>query len=247
MLILLILLNSCTMLIKHKNELSSNDIRCIKVSEVFPFINNEGKLYKYDTPTVKIYYYRNFTIYELGYHFDSTSNRIHITSEYRNHFFVHQNGDKYGYDYDKFKSIFGIKISVDSVLKEQWVIANKLYPIFTQNTVTLISSNYNRDSAVVHEIYSLKSKQDTSMTGAIYLSFTDKIKAIDYSLCKELDSIKNMKLYYAKIINNSRYVKMYNITIEQAEQAFWLEELPVTNREEILSYVERYEKDRLKD
>ena len=229
------------------NKVYNEDIKCIKVSEVFPFINNEGKLTKYDTPVVKIYYYNGITLYNLIYHYSYTENGIMHTNEDRNYFFVHKKGDAFGYSYDEHKSKFGVRLSADSMFKEQWVTANQQYPIFTQNTVTLISSVQNSDSGTLHELYSLKGKKDTAMTGTISLSFTNKIKGIDYSLCRELDSIKNMKLYKIKIINNSRYMKDYKITLDKAEQAYDLEEVPVENREEILDYFERYKNDSFKN
>ena len=231
----------------NKNKIHGSDIKCVQVKEVFPFIDNNGKLYKYDTPMVKIYYYQDISMYRFGYHYDSTSNGKLIISEYRNHYFIHKKEDTFGYNYDEYKSKFGVRLSADSMFKEQWVTANQQYPIFTQNTVTLISSVQNSDSGTLHEVYALKGKKDTAMTGTISLSFTNKIKGIDYSLCKELDSIKNMKLYKIKIVNNSRYMKDYKITLDKAEQAYGLEEVPVENREEILSYFERYKKDSLKD
>lgn len=244
--IFIIFFSSCNSLF-NKNKVYEKKLRCVKVKEVFPFIDNNGKLYRYDTPVVKIYYHQDKIMYQLGYHFDSTSNGKHIMSEYRNHFFIYKKGNVFGYNYDKYKSIFGKKVLVDSMFKEHWVTANKQYPIFTQNKVTLISSNQNIDSGYLHEVYSLKGKIDTTMTGTISLSFTNRIKDIEYSLCKELDSIKNMKLFKIRIVNNSRYMKEYKITLDRAEQTYDLEEVPVVNQEEILTYFERYQKDSLKD
>ncbi len=236
---------SCFNTYSIKNN--SSDIKCIKATEVLPFFNNNGKVYKYDTSSVRIYYYKDITLFYLTYHFDSISAGIHHKSEYRNYYFVYKKGDIYGYSYDIHKSVFSTKILVDSILQQQWIFTNHLYPVFIKNEATLISSHQNKDSGTLHEAYSLVGKKDTTMTGNIYLSFTNKISDVEHSLSKELDSLKNMKLYKLKLVINKRYAKEYQMTLDQSEASFWLEELPVTNREEILSYVERYEKDRLKD
>ena len=48
-----------------------------------------------------------------------------------------------------------------------------------------------------------------------------------------------MKLYKIKIVNNSRYLKDYNITVDEVEQNREIEAIPISNRTEILSFFER--------
>ena len=105
--------------------------------------------------------------------------------------------------------------------------------------------SYNSDSGILNVEYTIKGINDTSISGIFSLWFNDKIKGIDYSLSSELDSMNNAKLCKVRILNNPRYIKEYNFSLEKIEQAFDLEEIKIKNEKELLYYFERNEKQQL--
>jgi len=242
--IVTILFFSCCNLSSKKHKENQNEIKGIILTDNFPLIDKTGKLESYDTLVTKIYYYRDLTLYQLSYHYDSSVENVSLKSETRHHYFVHKNGDVYGYDYDEHKPQSGSRISADSLFKKEWCMLINPYPILIKNNVVLISSQQNADSGILEETYLIKGKSDTTMSGTVFLSFSNTLKNIDYSLSRELDSIKKMKLYTVRMVNNSRYIKDYNITLDRIEQRYTLKEIPVIiNYSEIKGYFDRYDAD----
>lgn len=237
---LLLLSCSCSNLFT-KNR----DIKGIQITQVFPNMNNQGKVIDYDTPSVKIYYYKNYSLYHLSYHFDSTVANKVISSEDRYHYVVHEKGNAYGYDFDIHKQQYKRKVSMDSILNLEWVFKIQVYPIFANNTAILNSSQKDDSFGILRESYQLKGKADTSMSGSCYLEFSNKLNDINFSLSKEFDSIKNMKLIKINIVNNPRHFKQADIYIDKVETSYMMQEIQVPNIKKVMPYFEMYEKDHL--
>jgi len=228
-----------SIIVCHKGN---DSIRGVKITENFPVINDKGNVMGYDTFSTNIYYYKNQVLYYSSYHFDSTSNDSLLTSETRYYYLVFTKGKTYGYQYDKYKPVFEKKVLIDSALRQEWTSLIGFYPIFSESNLTQSLKNFNKDSGILNETYSFTAKSDTSKSGTCSLWFTKKINGIDFSLSKYLDSLNKMKLFKVRILNNPRYLKEYNITIDKIEQAFDLDEIPIKNEKELLYYFERDEK-----
>jgi len=182
-------------------------------------------------------------MYNLFYQFDSSSDNDTLPiSELRDHYFVYTNSDSIGIDYDKYKKVINRKVTIDSLFKFEWIAQNKLYPIFTVNSTQLLSSEFNDKTGILKETYSFRGKKDSTINGTLFLDFTNNLKGIHVSLSKELDSIKNMKLFKVRVISNARRMTD-GIYLDKFEQTHDLNEVPVLNREEVMSYFERYKKD----
>lgn len=182
-----------------------------------------------------IYYYHDQILYYSSYTFNlHTSFDAPPIQEIRYRYFVYTKGKSCGFVNDKYKSEFNKRVAVDSMLKMEWTTQFGFYP-FNCNVV-FISENKNANTGELHERYSFKGGNNNSMSGTIDLYFSSRLKISEFSLSKELDSMKNMKLYKVYIVNNSRFIKEHNITLDKIEQGWKLEEIPVSNREEILNY-----------
>lgn len=234
-------------LIKNNIVEDNTTIKGIKVSETLPFFNQVGEADYYDTIAVKIYYHEDMTMLALPYRFDSVHRGRHLKTEYRSRYFLYKKKDSIGCIYDKYEPDVK-KANVDSMLQEQWIVANKLYQPFIEHEITLLSASEKHNSGTLYEKYSFKGKKDTTVTGIIYLSFTNKMKGIAYSLSRELDSSKgnNFKLFNFKMIYNPRYSKEFKMNISKAKAEFSIEEIHVSANDEITHYFEQYKVDSLK-
>ena len=226
------------------SNMNTNDsIRCIIVSQVFPLLDEDGKFTIYDTPSIAIYYYRELTAYKFAIRSDTLENGKLVNSAYHNRFFVYKKGNSFGYVYDSTVKP-GTKVLTDSMFKNiLWCEANNLYAGFSDNNIVLLSSYRNKDSGTLHEFYTYKRRSDSTMRGNFSLSFSDKIKGIDCSLSKELDSIKNMKLYNVRMEGYIQYPKEGKIISVTLRSVNTLRETAITNHAEVLSYFKRYIKD----
>jgi len=224
---------------------NSSRVQAIKVSQIFPNLTDKGKLLSYDTLDVNFFYYNNYTLYYLSYQFDSTVEDIKLLSEVRYHYVFHEKGKTYGYDLDKHKSLNIRKVPMDSIYKIEWVFQINLCALFSKLSTTLLSSNKD-NSGELKEHYKFKGIKDTSMSGMFYLEFTNKLKDVEFTLCKELDSMKRMKLQKILIVDNPRYYKPIEAYLEKFETGYWIEELKNFNSVDIKSLFEMFEKEAAK-
>lgn len=91
----LILFSSCAVLE------SEHKIVSIEVSQIFPDINDSGKVIKYDTALVRIYQKKNMQIFVLPYLFEQWNEDTLTYFEERYHYLFHEGEDTYGYDLDR--------------------------------------------------------------------------------------------------------------------------------------------------
>jgi hypothetical protein len=226
-------------------SLKKKNLRGIKVSETVSILSPTAKLLGYDTFHVKLYYSGNAHLYQLNYQFDSLSNDVQVLSEIREHYVYYQPGNTYGYDFDVHKSPNIRKIPIDSLRKWEWVFQIDVYNIFTKAKATLVSSRKNVQRGTLKEHYNFEGIKDTSMTGSCYLTFTKNLKNIEYSLCRELDSAKKMKLQEIRIVNNARYFRSAGIYLEKSQSSYILEEVKNFDQKKIQSYFDMFNKKRL--
>lgn len=234
----LLIFCSCINLLK-----TSDRIRGVRITEVFPNMTGDGKVFSYDTPYVKLYYYGEYILCHLSYQFDSVVENVNILSENRYHYIFYKKGSNYGYDLDEHKSRYITKVPLDSVFKMEWVFQLQIYSIFTtRNKAELISSRRDKRAGSLKEEYIFKGIEDSSRSGFCYLEFTNRMKKIEFSLSKELDSIKKMKLERITIVNNPRYFEAGGVYLERIKTGYWLEEIKDIDTIKIRSLFKFFEK-----
>ena len=213
-------------------------LRCIEATSVFPVFDISGKIVKYDTGTIKVYFQGSNRMYDLPYVYSYTKNGEAKISEIRRHFVAFDIDSAYGYDLHI--SSGEIKhVNIDSVFQFVWLKKNKLYPILSENIAIVTDSKKNIDSGNLVEKYLIKSKVDSLDIGECTFSYTNRIANLDISLSKELDSIKNMKLYHAHIITFSHYFKESNLTMDRYEISYSLKENKIIDEKTIITLFKR--------
>lgn len=215
-------------------------LKGIKALAVFPNINfNTGKITGYDTSSIYIFNLEDLVLFKLHYSYDSLLKDSYKT-EIRYHYFIYQKGKDYGYDYDRYKSKNGIKISLDSILKSEWVINTKIFPMFGNiNEVALLTSYKSKNDDTLKESYFIKSKLNTNQSANIYLEYVKSLMNFEFSLSKELDSVKNMKLSKIRIINNPMKIND-TFTISKFETYYEFQKYLIFNKEEIFKYIQMF-------
>lgn len=229
------------------NKSNNNEITGIELKHNFPIIDEKGRLLYYDTVNTKIYYYKDLTLYQLTYRNDSLFENNLVKSEVRTHYFVHRKNKKFGYDYDEHKRIFTSKLSADSLFNAEWFNKVNPYQILLFNESVLIASQNNTDSGELKETYTLKAKGDTSMQGTCILVFKKSFNSSSFSLSKELDSMKQMKLCKFELVNNARFMKDKGIYLDKIVQIHTLEKITNLNFELVKRYFEQYLKDEVEN
>jgi hypothetical protein len=77
------------------------------------------------------------------------------------------------------------------------------------------------------------------MTGSIILVFSkNKFDEIEYSMAKEIEQQKKMKLIKIVCINDARYIPPTNTYIERVEVPWELKKITITNKKELIKMFE---------
>lgn len=225
---------------------NTDKIQAIKIIGVLPrFDFSTGKIYGYDTSTVFIFNYKNIELYKMYYDYHTETDDTLITQRLI-HYFVHNKGENWGYDYDESKKFIGIKISIDSIFKNEWVTNTKLYPIFGEaNNIKLISSYKSKNLDTLKESFFLKSKIYTNQSCSVFLEYSKSLGNVYFSLSKELDSIKNMTLYKFRIVNDPMKVND-TFTMGKYELNYEMQKVDIFNKQEILGYIDKFKAEKLK-
>lgn len=214
----------------------------INARAIFPRINfSTGKLIGYDTTVTKIVQKKEIVLYKIMYTYDTLKSDTVITDKLF-HYVLYKIGDSFCYNYDSKKSINGQRVNLDSILKYEWFVQNKLYPMFSNiNEVRMLSTYTSLNNDTLKEEYSLKSIANPEQSGLVFLEFCHSMKQLNFSLSKELDSIKKMKLYKFRTQMNPIKVND-SLTFDKFETMYDISISPKADKE-INSYFEKFAKD----
>jgi hypothetical protein len=244
----IMLLFSCSV----RSQISSKEnITGVAVTLLFPFFDEKGAFLKNDTSYVNIYYYKDMILYDDSLRWETYTQGVKTKAEMLPNFFVITKGKSNGYLFstcrppmDSCVGPYEKKLQVDSFLKEQWYNKFNLKP---DNTMTLLSEQFNTDSGRLDRQYFLREKKDTVISGQLILSFSNRLPKVDYCLYKQLDTVPNMKLCKVKTIVDIRPMKRYKGGADIITLSTELTEVVLKNKNELLQYFERAKQNELKE
>ncbi|MBK7885348.1 MAG: hypothetical protein IPJ81_17370 [Chitinophagaceae bacterium] len=121
-----------------------------------------------------------------------------------------------------------------------------LYNLFKKNILTLISSHHDTTLNFLKEVY-LASREGDIIKDTLVLYFSNKVKDISYTFSRELDSIKNLKLYKIEVGNGEKYIKEKRIILPKMKSVIEFKQINIINPKDILYRFERFEKDKIKN
>lgn len=220
----------------------------VSVSQRFPIIATTGKVMNIDTSTTKIYYYQNQILYEIEYSFfskpydldnpDTTYFGDLRNAETRYCYLVHTKGNKYGYLTDEHKKLDKARVSVDSVLQNEWFLRLNAYSAMVDSNyrIKVIYENKNSDSGIMRKLFSFVPKQEDKTSGTTYWEFSDELKKVPYSFSTQLDSIYSSKLCKVRTVSFPKYFKANNFTLDTVKMGYELEEIKNIDISKIMRY-----------
>jgi hypothetical protein len=235
LMIWVILYCSCSAIKKTDKE----EVKKIYLTFNMPVVKLTGEIIDVHD-SMCIYYYKDYILYQLPNHYSVEDGEKIVLQEIRYNYFAYKKNDKYGYKFASLQDSTGEKILVDSLLEEKAFAASKFYNLANGNN--LIKSFKEPKTNVLVNIYAPKIIVDEAYNDTTYFYFTDKLKNIDYSFSKELDSIMGLKLFKVKLLYNEKYLHAYKMIAPKREFRFEINELPVDNAQEIKNFLGRAKK-----
>ncbi|MES2850758.1 MAG: hypothetical protein V4685_16990 [Bacteroidota bacterium] len=219
------------------------EIKGIKYSFCFPRVTMQGKLIGYDTVVKFLYFYDNQVFCNFIYRHDSFENNTFITSEWKHVYFTFSKGSKYGLIFSDTNNKKAERVSADSMLKLHWPTIHADSALSEKrNNVKFIDKSFNADSGILTERYEAKNDMDTATRVDLILRYSNKINVKEYSFSRKLDSLRQMKLYFFKMTVKPRYFGKENYLLDSFDTIYFFEEIPVTNKEELMYYFKQGQK-----
>ena len=212
----------CTFVIvccSSKNISKTPGIRKVVLIYNLQMVTPDGQLRNVND-SFFIFYLDDDILYQFP-HIFTEENDDSITSKIiKANYFIHRKGGQYGYFYDSANAA-GFKVMfVDSLLKKKAFFGNDYYD---KKTDSLVETVEDKHYPLV-EKYIPTTKPDLSYTDTTIFYYTNGLKNIDYSLSRQLDSIKKFKLKMVKLIYNTQYYEGYSFKVPRRVLHFELRE-----------------------
>ena len=223
-------LNTCT------NKQDSALIKSVHIIYNLPLINLDSSVVNYDN-SYDVFYYKDLIMYKFFYQFDSIVNGKQMLQTKRYKYFVFQKDSLFGYNYDPYSNQAKQKnrLAIDSIKKN------------TFENYSYDSSFYKKTDSIylgkeknLLKIYNYRSSQKYPEDFTFYFFYSRKLNYIKESFSKQMDNIKNMKLYKIRIVAHGAYYEEYKMSLPQREYLLEMKEVPLQNKNEILSYFHKY-------
>lgn len=131
-------------------------------------------------------------------------------------YFAYKVNGNWGYYYDESSETLSRKTPIDSFLNT--TVFKNISFIDKKNDSLVLSTDYGKDSAI--EKYIVKVKPNSSYSDSTILYYSNKMSQINYSLSRELDEKKRMKLVKVVAVNNPKYDSASGVLLPKTEMIF---------------------------
>ena len=140
-----------------------------------------------------------------------------------------------GVDFDMHATPIRKRVLLEPLFKSLWIKQTNLYPFFTNFNVILKSSQKSADSVV--EKHEFVNKKTGKHLGECQLTYSNSIPyQTDISICRELDSLRQMKLTQFVFTFEPSYVKQFGIISGKYYSFYRLEKIDIPNKGDIMRY-----------
>ncbi len=226
---------------------ADEEISGVKIISNFPVLDirdSQINIVRYDTFETRIYKYRNQLLIMSSYGFmkgasfkNADKDNTPLVTEIRHKYFLYSPGEKTGLLFDTTKNIFKKHVDVDSMIGRLQKEILTVRDLERDVNMSLRDSKKNVTNVDLIETYIFTAKKDSAMKGTIFFHFTDpkKFNGSDFSLSKELDSLRQMKLYKIVTITDARFMGPPNNAYMDRAESFYLLE-PVSDFEDVKKY-----------
>lgn len=234
---------SCALLLTLAVSGSAQEkLRALVKVDSFPYLHNELDTAGYRPDTTRIFFTQKKIVYQLYYTEGSIvraadGTDIH-TSRKRSFWLVQERDSSYGYAFDEHRPHAQKWMHIDSTLTGHGMLR---FQINLSDTGKLrrVQSVTEPSTGILHEAYVMtdaaKYPKDT-----IYFSHSTRMNDIPFSLNKEIDAYTKKKLFVVKFVTGEKEMLEKKVKVPGTAILTRFEEIPVTNPEEVLKYIEQF-------
>jgi len=177
--------------------------------------------------TIAIVYYNNYILYHLP------KKRVFETDvkmKNQDSYFLQQRDSSYGFLFESESMNLSRRVNADSFLKRKAFAGIKLE---NGPNDTLIEA-INNYQGILLEKYTPKQNSHSNFDTLIFY-YANDFKSIDFSFSKKMDSLKQLKLFKVRLINNQSFSYPYNRMLPKREYLFEINQI---TEDSLRSYVQ---------
>src|SRR4030095_5053398 len=201
-------------------EYTQNNIKGIKIVYNLPILKLDGELLNI-TDSFSVFYFKDLVLYKIPYKLILENSKAIESIEVRFNYFIYRKNSEFGYYYDTLKLIKEKRFSVDSFLTLK---AFRGFNFYDRKNDSIVGRRILLNGDIV-ESYLPRIRYDQSYGDTTFLYYTDRFKGVDYSFSKELDSVKNLKVFKVRIAYASQFYTGYQFKFPKREYLFEMKEV----------------------
>ncbi len=238
---MVLFLSYCSAIKKNSNQ----PLKTITIVANYDFVMVDNGSFIHVEDSFIVSYYQDLILYHVPYTYEVTKPTVRndtieekiISSEIRYKYFIYKAGRSTGYKYDSLNALSNRLFSVDSFLAAKAFAKSKFYD---NENDTLIEATTDQKTKVFAEKYIPRVKYDETYPDSSYMYFNDhKLKNIEFTFSKYLDSVKNKKLFKVIFIHNPIPKGKCLFEVPRRNLIFEMKETQLKKSTEIIDFFER--------
>jgi len=203
------------------------------ICDIMPIVKTDGNVIPIQD-SVAVIYYKNYALYEFEEACMVYDDTILVKRTIENRYLLHNKKELYGYYYDAIDAKIGKRVRVDSILKKRAGYGQSFY---FPTKMVLIDSQKNKGGYELIEKYKCKAKIDFTYPDTLIVYYTNKLKHVDFTLSKILDSVKKIKVQKTRVLFNPQFIGDYPNKYPAYEFKRELKEDTVSNLEKYKHFI----------
>lgn len=221
-----------------------NTLMSLRITKLFPDIDQRGKFKGFDTTIVDLYFYGDFRIYRMPGRQDTIINGLIQSLGMVDGYLIHHKDSLYGRMFHQIFREYNKRVRIETDTYITKFSDLHLQEVFEGMNMQLLNSRSSKDSGTLKEVYHFMYSVDTSQKGLLSLDYSHEFDNIPFHLSPYIDSIKGSKLYHYKMVTFGRPVARYKIVLDTLVASVHMERINNPHKDKIMELIEMYMKDR---
>jgi hypothetical protein len=220
------------------SPIHDSGISSVRFTYIVPALGDTGEIGFVMRNFLDIFYYRDLVLFKFNA--DSTVNKEATDQGFlmQSEFLIHQKGSLTGFFHDRRTENRQV-VKVDSILRRRGYLISNLDVMLKSPLLQNVESKKSLKGDSLIEIYVRKPNTE-DLKDSVIAEYSASLNDIDFSLSRELDSSRKMKLVKIRIVNDAYYNKQTKATMAGRQIFFQLSRLIEFDRNEISNYFTQF-------
>ena len=220
------------------SPIHSSGITSVRFTYIVPALGDTGEIGFVMRNFLDVFYYQDLVLFKFNA--DSTVNKETTDQGFlmQSEFLIHQKGSIMGFFHERTNENRQV-VKVDSILRCRGYLISNLELMLQSPLLQNIESKKSLKNDSLIEIYVRKPNPE-DLKDSVIAEYSARLNDIDFSLSRQLDSSRKMKLVKIRIVNDAYYNKETKVKMAARQILFQLSRLIDYDRNEVLNYFTQF-------